>query len=449
MPEEFIRRLGNFRQSPGIVFHGAGISYSEILSAIDLWTEFLVGNAVPQGAVVAAEGIYSPANCALLIALMRNRNIIVPLPPGPDAKRAEFLDVAEVEYVVAASDPKQCSGLVATGRVAGHELFERLRRSGAPGLVLFSSGTTGRSKASVLDFAKLINTYDLSKLRPRRTLAFLSLDHIGGINTLMSTFSHGGCIVTVPERTPRAVFEAVAAFRVDTLPTTPTFLTMSLMSGDLAKHDLSSLRLITYGTEPMPVQTLRKLNAILPEVRLKQTYGLSEVGILPTKSRSNDSLWVKFGTAGFQHKIVDGILWVRSDMAMLGYLNAKAPFDEEGYFDTQDVVEVDGEYVHILGRKSEIINVGGEKVYPNEVESVLLEIENVVEATVSGQPSPVTGNVVKALVRLAVSEPQPLVYARIREYCRGRLEPFKVPVVVDITDRPQHSGRLKKIRVAS
>ena len=436
-----------FRDRAAIVFHGRSVDYAEFAVLIGLKRGLIEDHALKPGTVVAFDGVYTPENCALLVALVEAGMILVPLPVGPEAKRAEFMAVAEVEALIVA-DGAGAISLETTGRRADHETYRRLRDADVPGLVLFSSGTTGRSKGSVLNFARLVDNYDRSKLRPRRTLAFLSLDHIGGINTLMSTLVHGGCIVTIAERTPKAVFTAIERHGVDTLPTTPTFLTMSLISGELARHNLSSLRLVTYGTEPMPSQTLDKLNAVMPQVRLKQTYGLSEVGILPTVSKSNSSLFMKLGTHGFEHKIVDGILWIRSDMAMLGYLNAPSPYDEEGYFNTQDAVEVDGEYIKVLGRRSEIINVGGEKVYPNEVESVLLEIEGVDEVTVSGRASPVVGMVVRAVLKLAAPEPIEVTRRRVREHCLSRLEPFKTPVVIEVTEEAMHSDRLKKLRAA-
>jgi acyl-CoA synthetase (AMP-forming)/AMP-acid ligase II len=158
---------------------------------------------------------------------------------------------------------------------------------------------------------------------------------------------------------------------------------------------------------------------------------------------------VKLGGAGFEYRITDGILWIRSEMAMLGYLNAPAPFDDEGFFNTQDAVETDGDYVRILGRRSEIINVAGEKVYPSEVENVLLEIPNIAEATVSGRPSHITGMVVKATVKLAEPADERDVVREIRAHCRKRLEAFKVPVVVEVSDADQHSDRFKKIRSAA
>src|SRR5262249_15378818 len=141
-----------------------------------------------------------------------------------------------------------------------------------------------------------------------------------------------------------------------------------------------------------------------PLVCFKQTYGLSELGILPTQSRDSGSLWLRLGDKGFVHKIVEGVLWIKAESAMLGYLNAPSPFDAEGWFNTQDLVDVDGEYIRILGRKSELINVGGEKVHPTEVENALLQLDNVKDVTVYGRPNPITGNVVA--VKISSREPE-------------------------------------------
>ncbi len=278
---------------------------------------------------------------------------------------------------------------------------------------------------------------------------FLLLDHIGGINTLFHALCNGGTIVTAADRSPEAVAAAIEAHRVQLLPTTPTFLNMLLISEAAERHDLSSLEIVTYGTEPMPETTLAAIAEALASVRLKQTYGLSELGILPTKSRGSNSVWLKLGADGFEHKIVDNILWIRSASAMLGYLNAPDPFDSEGWFNTQDLVETDGEYVRILGRRSELINVGGEKVHPTEIENLLLQLENVRDVTVGGRPNPVTGAVVAARVTPVRAEDPEAFRRRIRRFCRERLEPYKVPVVIEITDADHHGARFKKSRGAA
>jgi len=132
--------------------------------------------------------------------------------------------------------------------------------------------------------------------------------------------------------------------------------------------------------------------------------------------------------------------------AMLGYLNAPSPFDKDGWYNTEDAVEVEGAYLRILGRKSDLINVGGQKVYPAEVENVLLEIDNVCEATVWGHCSPVTGQVVAARLTLARPEDQAALERRIHRFCRGRLAPYKVPLYIEIAGGDQQGIRFKKIR---
>ena len=145
-----------------------------------------------------------------------------------------------------------------------------------------------------------------------RTIAFLLLDHIGGINTLFYTFSNLGTIVSVHQRSPGDVCAAIERHRVELLPSTPTFLNLLLISEAHRRYDLTSLQQITYGTEIMPETTLRRIHELLPDVNLLQTYGMSEMGILRSKSRDSNSLWVKIGGEGFETKVVNGILHVRA-----------------------------------------------------------------------------------------------------------------------------------------
>jgi len=221
---------------------------------------------------------------------------------------------------------------------------------------------------------------------------------------------------------------------------------MLLISEAHKAHDLSSLELITYGSEPMLDCTLQALNRAFPGVRFKQTYGLSELGILPTASEDSQSLWLRMGGEGYETRVVDGILWIRTPSAMLGYLNAPSPFDAEGWFNTGDAVEIQGDYLRILGRVRERINVGGQKVYPAEVESMLLQLDNIRDVTVYGKRNAMMGSVVAATVSLFQPEDHAQVEQRLRAFCKGRLEEYKVPVIVEIEDADRPSDRFKKRR---
>jgi acyl-coenzyme A synthetase/AMP-(fatty) acid ligase len=332
-----------------------------------------------------------------------------------------------------------------TARHAQHPLYDALHKREAPGLVLFSSGSTGNNKAVVHDFHLLLRKFQQSR-RPWRTLLFLGLDHIGGINTLFYTLSNGGMAVVPADRSPSGVCQAIQQHRVELLPTSPTFLNFLLLSGADKVYDLSSLRLITYGTEPMPQSTLDRIAQAFPAAKLQQTYGLSELGILRSQSRDSTSLWVRLGGEGYQTKVVDSRLWIKAESTMLGYLNAASSLDEQGYFDTGDVVEVDGEWLHILGRASEVINVGGSKVFPAEVESVLLALDNVEDAVVYAEPNPLTGQTVAVTVKLQHEESAHQFKIRMRRFCQNRLAPYQIPARVRFTNEPLHSERFKRMR---
>ena len=131
---------------------------------------------------------------------------------------------------------------------------------------------------------------------------------------------------------------------------------------------------------------------------------------------------------------------------MMGYLNAPSPFTEDGWFITGDAVEVDGEYIRILGRKSEVINVGGEKVFPAEVESVLQMMESVEDVAVSSEPNPLTGQIVKAQVKLNTGETVSEFRKRMREFCRDKLTNYKIPQKVLLVSEEMHGERFKKMR---
>jgi long-chain acyl-CoA synthetase len=233
---------------------------------------------------------------------------------------------------------------------------------------------------------------------------------------------------------------------VHTLPTSPTFLNLLLMSGAAEQHDLSSLKVIAYGTEPMPESTLKALHEVLPDVSLVQTYGMSELGVLRSRSRDSQSLWLKFTGEGFEIKIIDNILWVRAKTAMMGYLNAPDLFDADGWLNTQDAVEVDGEYLRILGRATDLINVGGQKVYPAEVENVLLQLDNVEDVAVFGKAQPMMGQVVAARFKLRSPEAMDVFKRRMMAFCRERLANYQIPRAVEFSDSDQFGARFKKMR---
>jgi acyl-coenzyme A synthetase/AMP-(fatty) acid ligase len=230
------------------------------------------------------------------------------------------------------------------------------------------------------------------------------------------------------------------------LSTSPSFLRLLWASGATEGRDLSSLVVITYGSEPMDAATLRRVNELFPAARISQKYGTTETGAPRTVSRSNDSLWVQIGGEGVETQVRDGILWIRSEGTLLGYLNAPTPLDDDGWYCTGDLVEQDGDWLRILGREGDIINVGGKKVSPVEVEQVILELDEIVSVAVSGRAHPLIGQIVTARVVLRPDCDRAKAEALVRRHCRSRLPRHKVPVTVDVATGPLSSDRQKILR---
>lgn len=437
-------RFAQHKDDQAVVWQDNSYTYGQLLQKIDEAQGLLQQHNTPPGRAVVVDADYSPGSIALLLAVIQNRDIVVPVAARVKADRDKYGAITEATsyFQVTSADTYACSSYP---HQLQHPLSQRLVQGQHPGLVLFSSGSTGEPKASLHNLDFLLNKFKTPR-HSKRIITFLLFDHIGGFNTLMYTLSNHGCVIALDKRDPQTVCEAIEKHRAEILPTSPTFLNLLLMTEAYRERDLSSLKLITYGTEAMPEMALKRLNQIFPEVRFLQTYGLSELGILRSKSRDSDSLWVKVGGEDYETRIVDNKLHIRARCSMLGYLNAPSPFDDEGWFNTQDEVEVDGEWLKFKGRESDIINVGGEKVYPAEVESVLLEVDNVIDATVSRQPHPITGNIVVATVALRQPEDIKAVKKRVRSHCFARLERFKVPVKIDLAKTDNVSERFKKVR---
>jgi acyl-CoA synthetase (AMP-forming)/AMP-acid ligase II len=449
-----LERFRQFGARPVAVNASGTVTYADFVLKIDAWRDRLARWNIGPGDRVGLVADYHIDVVALVMALMEVGCIVIPLSQEDHHLFDERLSVAcasklivVVERGTIDMDTATCSELPpCTGL---HELLQPMVAAGRPGFVIFTSGSTGKSKAVLLDHERMTRKYQAKVRKSFRSLLFLKLDHIGGLNTLFAVLFNGGTIVTAASRQAKDICEAIERYSVELLPTTPSFLTMLLMSRAYESHDLSSLQVITYGTEVMPASTLASLHRIFPHVTLKQTYGLSELGILATQSKDSSSKWMKIGGEGFQVKVVDGVLWIKSEQAMLGYLNAPSPFDADGWYNTGDRVEVDGEYFQILGRESEVINVGGEKVFPGEIESFLLTLDNVKDVVVREKRSPVVGQMIWAEFVLHRDEPLAAFRKRVIEQCQQHLSPFKVPGLITIAGgEPLVGSRFKKIRLA-
>ncbi|MDF2802261.1 MAG: Acyl-CoA synthetase (AMP-forming)/AMP-acid ligase [Anaerocolumna sp.] len=443
--EIILKRMEDNPELPALYWKEEEFNYSNLIKMIEDWEILLEDKNIEAGDICGVVGEFSPMVCSLFFALMKRKSIIVPFTKEIQSEIPAFLEIAEVKWLFR-FDEKDEWMIEKPNYTVTNDLIVKFRERESSGLIVFSSGSTGKPKGILHDCDKVLNKFTKQR-NGWRTVLFLMMDHFGGFNTFLSTFAYLGVGVCIEQRTPENICKVIEKSKATLLPTTPTFLNLLIASKSYYNYDLSSIDLITYGTEMMNESTLEYTRKIFSNAQIKQTYGLSEVGVLRSKSEDDGSLWVKVGGGGFETKIVDNVLWIRSEANMVGYLNAQNPFDEDGWLCTGDEVEVKGDYVRFVGRKSEIINVGGQKVFPSEIESVLLQADNIKEAAVFGASHPIMGQVVQAKVSLYHDEDVLALTQRLRKHCMERLAKYKIPIRFIVVDQEeQHSVRFKKLR---
>lgn len=362
-----------------IVHRNYKISFKQLFDE-----NFTILNNINQGDVVAIIGDFSSSIINILIRLIDLKAIIIPLTKENRSNHKYFFEQACVDYVI---ENNQIFKLEGSKK---NKLLEKFRLIKSPGIIFFSSGTTGRPKAILHDLSIFLKRYSLP--RPAyRTLNFLLFDHIGGLNTLFHTLFNEGQVIIPYARNVSDIINDIDDYKVELLPTTPTFLRMLIMDGQINLNRLKSLKIITYGSEMMDENTLLRLNKLLPNVKFKQTYGMSEISILRVKSESNRSLWIKIDSDELKTKIIKKTLYIKPKIKMFGYLNHKSPFDKNGWYNTNDLVEKKEGYIKIVGRSKHIISIGGLKILPSEIERVALELPEVRNAKAKGVNNPITG----------------------------------------------------------
>jgi long-chain acyl-CoA synthetase len=398
---------------PFLVHSTGELRFSEITKqeSIDL-------SDVKSGDVVALIGDFNPQSILTLLQLIEKNVILVPLTIDTKLQHDYFFKSALVDLVIE-------EGLVRRIKHnSKHKYIEKLRIEEHAGLVLFSTGTTGRPKAILHDLTLFMQRFETP--RPTlKTINFLLFDHIGGLNTLLHTLFNKGTVVAPKSRSVEDILATCDRHKIEVLPTTPTFLRMMLMSGLIPESFPESLRIITYGTERMDQPTLDALCELLPHVDFRQTFGMSELGIVRVKSEARNSLFMKIGGEGVKTRVVNNVLEIHSQTRMLGYLNAESPFDKDGWYNTQDIVEEQRGYYKVTGRTNEVINVGGLKFMASEVERVALYFENVELAKAEGIENPITGQHVELTVQS--TKEHDIEKAKLKAFLTSQLPNHMIP----------------------
>ena len=429
-----------------IIYDGKKYSYNELYIKIKEIESF-IKDKIKSGEVVAILADYSFVSIALFFALYENKNIIAPITSTSkkeiDGKVKESFSTKIINL--------ENENLVITNikSEASHKIINDLQTSKCAGLILFSSGSTGAPKAMIHNLDTLVDSYGDKKQKQINMLVFLMFDHIGGINTMLNILSMNATMIIPQNRNADDICKLIEEYKIAVLPSSPTFLNLILINRSYEKYDLSSLRMITYGTETMPEGLLGRLKAVFSKVKFLQTFGTSETGIAATSSKSSSSTFMKIDDENLEYKIVDNELWLRSKTQILGYLNrSMESFTNDGWFKTGDLVELDNEgFIKIIGRNKEIINVGGQKVLPSEVESVLLGMDEIEDCLVYGEQNAITGQSVSCDVVLKSGVEADGFKILVRKFCKDKLDSFKIPTRVNVVQKTEFTERFKKSRI--
>jgi acyl-CoA synthetase (AMP-forming)/AMP-acid ligase II len=349
-------------------------------------------------------------------------------------------------------------------------------------ILLYTSGTTSMPKGVMLTHGALtgyvMGANDAADGTTEGTsLLSAPLYHVAGVTSLLNALYIGRPTVLLPQFEPAAWLAAVAEHRATHAFLVPTMLARLLEEQALEGADLSSLEQITYGAAPMPAPVIRRALARFPSsVRWSGAYGQTEttatVAVLgpddhdlsgppdEVEAKLNRLASVGRPLDDVELRVVDlegkplgpgevGEVQLRTFRAMRGYWGAqektRVTVDDEGWVHTGDVGHLDADgYLFLTGRAGDLIIRGGENVAPAEVEAVLYEHPDVLEAGVVGVPDETWGERVAAVIALrdgATATAEDLV-----AYCAERLASFKRPEQVVVVDELPRTSTGKVVR---
>ncbi len=420
-------------------------------------------------AVVRAGAVYLPLNTAytlneLAYFIGDAEPRVVVCDPGKSAGIEEI--ARPIGASVATLDPKGRGSLMDRAQAAAEAFATVPREADDLAAILYTSGTTGRSKGAMLTHENLVSNAltlrDHWRFGPEDVLIHaLPIYHTHGlfVATNCVLFANAGMIF-LPKFDPDAVFAALP--RATALMGVPTFYTRLLQDPRLTREATAHMRLFISGSAPLLAETHREWQARTGHAILER-YGMTETGMNTSNPYDGERVpgTVGFPLPGVEIRVTDpetgrplgtneiGMIEVRGPNVFRGYWRmpekTAAELRADGFFITGDLGKVDERgYVHIVGRGKDLIITGGFNVYPKEVETEIDGLPGVVESAVIGVAHPDFGEGVTAVV--VAEKGAPLQEAEILKALEGRLARFKLPKrVIVVEDLPRNTmGKVQK-----
>lgn len=336
------------------------------------------------------------------------------------------------------------------------DVEDTLRRGDDLAAILYTGGTTGRSKGVMLSHANLAwsmfgTIAATDGPATRRHLHVAPLFHVGALSNLLIGLATGATTFFLPLFDPQRVSQAIAEWRVDEVFLVPTMIRAILDQPDFNARDLACIRRVRYGASPIDHSLLERALAALPNAGFVQGYGMTELAPVATILTAADHDPARPGfaqriasagraTAACEVRVVEeggaelpagaiGEIVVRGPSVMLGYWNLPSETGEavrNGWLHTGDVGFLDDAgYLTVVDRLKDMIITGGENVYSTEVENVLASHPCVAQAAVVGLPDARWGERVHAVL---VARPGEMLDPQdILRHCRPQIAAYKLP----------------------
>jgi len=332
--------------------------------------------------------------------------------------------------------------------------------------LMYTSGTTGRPKGVMATHRNVWhNATNFGKVhfQPTDTIMVATpIFHCWGlVNGTFGMLSKGGTVITVERFYPDRALSDIERFKPTIFQAVPPMFNLLLRQPELDQRDISSVVFCLSAATKMPENLIHQVEQRL-KWRYAEAWGLTEVSCVGTTAPYKDT---RIGSCGqgmddAEIKVVDeqgvilplgqqGELCIRGTCVTEGYLNnpeaTEDAFDPEGWFHSGDVAYMDAEgYAYIVDRIKDMINVGGEKVFPSEVEDMMLAHSKIKDLVVVGIPDEIKGEAPKAFIVL--QEDEVATEAEIRAYCKEKMASYKVPVAVEFIEEVPRAASGKALR---
>jgi acyl-CoA synthetase (AMP-forming)/AMP-acid ligase II len=443
--QEFSTNLALFGPFPCIIFGGKTITYAEIGHRAETLAKQLANF---RGRRVAAYLRDGPELLSLLIALERiQAEACLISADTPEASAKALLEEFSIVSAFADRDVADSRFINLISQRPSIGTAECNRPSESK-VVIFTSGTSGKPKGAAHTWRSLSAGIKRDpKFASTRWLLTYGMTRFAGLQVLLQSFLNGGCLVIPESSEIEETAQLIEKHGLANVSGTPTFWRKLLTGTTEKQRARMPLKQITLGGEIVNQAVLNALRSAWPKAQITHIYASTEMGVCFSVRDGLEGFPALFLTSvpnGLSFKIQEGELFIQSPRAMHGYLNRSKIPDE--WFATGDLVELRGDRVFFLGRKSHIINVGGSKVYPAEIEEQIAQVPGVLHVRVFGQRSSFAGQLVAAEV---VPIPQmncDEIRNRIMQHCATTLTPYKRPRLINFVTELKETGSQKLVR---